>query len=68
MKYSYLVLFGYENDEGMNDASYIWCKSEEDMKNEIEFLKKCYVDFWINEVLLITDVQIYKNYRKHNEK
>ena len=67
LKYSYLVLYGYENDEGMDDASYIWCKNEEDVKNEIEFLKECYADFWINEILWITDVYKKKNYQKHNE-
>ena len=67
LKYSYLVLYGYENDEGVDDANYIWCKNEEDVKNEIEFLEKCYEDFWINEILWITDVYRKKNYQKHNE-
>ena len=68
LEHTYLLTYGYTNDEGVSSDNYMWFKSRKEMKDKIQFLEEHYEGFYIDEVLWVTDMQIYKNYRKHNEK
>ena len=68
MKHTYLLTYYYTNDEEVYSSDYIWLKNREEVKDKIESLKERHENFYIDEVLRVIDVQIYKNYRKHNEK
>ncbi len=57
MDNNFLLTYSYENDEGRTDANYSWYESEEEMNDDIQFMKNTLHDFRINEAMEIMQVR-----------
>jgi hypothetical protein len=60
MDKKFLLTYGFENTEGMDQTSYRWYKTEEDMRKNIEDMKEYMKDFSIVQAIEILSSRFIK--------
>ena len=60
MNKKFLLTYGFENMEGMEQTDYAWYETEEDMKENIEDMKEYMKDFSVVEAIEILSLRIIK--------
>ena len=57
MDNNFLLTYNYENSEGIYDSDYAWFESEDEMREEIDFLKEKHKKFKVNEMFEIINAR-----------